>query len=132
MTCNEAREAMVVAERHELIGQGDGELGAHVASCDACAAAARALGSAAAGLTAAVNRRARRRAAILVAVPAAAAAIVVAVFITRPTDDERVAAPHTIPGNVVSVDVKAGQHATVIKTSDPNVTVVWLSSGDGK
>jgi hypothetical protein len=35
------------------------------------------------------------------------------------------------PADVVSVQVAPGKHATVFKTSDPTVTVVWLTDGGG-
>lgn len=134
MTCDEAREAMMTAEPQELIGRGDGAgagaLAAHLAGCPACAEKAMKLGAALAPLSREMNRRARRRAAMVVGIPAAAAAVVLGVFIARPANDaERVALHAPIPANVVSVDVKAGQRATVLKTSDPKVTVVWISPG---
>ena len=130
MTCDDARDAMMTAEPGELLGVGDGVLAAHLAGCPACAKEARTLRSVLPRLSERVNRRGRRRAAIVVGVPAAAAAVVLGVFIARPGgDDGRIVARAPIPANVVSVDVKAGQHATVLKTSDPKVTVVWISPG---
>ena len=130
MTCDEAREAMMTAEPHELFGRGDGALGAHLAGCSVCAEQARVVAAALAPLSRTVNRRARRRAAMIVGIPAAAAATVIGVFIGRSeSDTTRVGPLAAIPANVVSVDVKAGQRATVLKTSDPKVTVVWISSG---
>ena len=130
MTCDEAREAMLTAEPRELRAQGDGPLAAHLAGCPACATQARMLGSVLPRLSDKVNRRSRQRAAMVVGVPAAAAAVVLGVFIARPDGDGGSVSPRaTIPMNVVSVDVKAGQHATVLKTSDPKVTVVWISPG---
>ena len=70
-----------------------------------------------------------RRAALVVGIPAAAAAVVLGVLIAQPDDGVVVVQRAAIPANVVSVDVKAGQHATVLKTSDPKVTVVWISPG---
>lgn len=130
MTCDEAREEMLTAEPPELLGQGDGILAAHIAGCSACAERAKVLSSALSPLAASVNRRSYRRAALVVGIPAAAAAAVLGVVIARPDGDSVVVAPHTpIPANVVSVEVKAGQHATVLKTADPKVTVVWISPG---
>jgi hypothetical protein len=64
-----------------------------------------------------------------VGIPAAAAAVVLGAFIARPGEESTARPPASIPTNVVSVDVKAGQRATVLKTSDPKVTVVWISPG---
>jgi hypothetical protein len=130
MTCNEARQAMMTAEPWELVAAGSGALAAHIADCPACAETAKVLNSALSPLAEGVNRRGRRRAAMVVGIPAAAAAVVLGVAIARPNGDGERAAPHVaIPANVVSVEVKAGQHATVLKTSDPRVTVVWISPG---
>ena len=130
MTCDQAREAMLTAEPRELWAQGDGPLASHLAGCPACATQARTLGSVLPRLSDTVNRRSRQRAAMFVGLPAAAAAVVLGTFIARPDrDDGSVSSRVTIPTNVVSVDVKAGQHATVLKTSDPKVTVVWISPG---
>jgi len=130
MTCDEAREAMMTAEPHELLRRGDGALAAHFLDCHECAEKAKVVVAALAPLSLAVNRRARRRAAMIVGIPAAAAATVIGVFILRPeSNTTRLAPSMAIPANVVSVDVQAGQRATVLKTSDPKVTVVWISSG---
>ena len=132
MTCDEAREAMMTAEPRELLGRGDSALSSHVTGCRACADKAKVVIAALAPLSRALNRRARRRAAMIVGIPAAAAATVIGVFIggrRSESDNTRVGPTTAIPANVVSVDVKAGQRATVLKTSDPKVTVVWISSG---
>jgi hypothetical protein len=130
MTCKEARLAMMTAEPRELPGGASGAFAAHVADCPACAETARMLSSALSPLAERVHRRGQRRAAMVVGIPAAAAAVVFGVVIARPNGDSERVAPHfAIPANVVSVDVKAGQHATVLKTSDPTVTVVWISPG---
>lgn len=130
MTCDEAREAMMTAEPFELFRRADGALGAHLAGCQACAEKAKVVAAALEPLARTVNRRARGRAAMIVGIPATAAATLIGVFIARPGGDNTPVAPITgIPANVVSVDVKAGQRATVLKTSDPKVTVVWISSG---
>jgi len=130
MTCEDAHEAMMTAEPEELLGRGSGALAAHIAGCTACARRAKVLRSVLSPLAAAVNRRRRRRAALVIGIPAAAAAAVLGVFVAQPDgDDVIVAKGAAIPANVVWVDVKAGQHATVLKTSDPKVTVVWISPG---
>ncbi|HEV8218600.1 MAG TPA: hypothetical protein VGP95_22275 [Gemmatimonadaceae bacterium] len=129
MTCDDAREAMMTAEPRELLGRGRGALAEHIAGCPVCTKNARVLSSALSPLVVTVNRRSHRRAALVVGIPAAAAAVVLGVFIAQPDDDPVVVQRAAIPANVVSVDVKAGQHATVFKTSDPKVTVVWISPG---
>jgi len=130
MTCDEAREEMLTAEPRELLGRSDGILAAHIHSCPACAERAKVLSSALRPLAATLNRRRHRRAALVVGIPAAAAAAVLAVVIARPGGDSVVVTTHApLPANVVSVDVKAGQRATVLKTNDPKVTVVWISPG---
>jgi len=129
MTCDDAREATMTAEPGELLGRGTGALAEHIAGCPVCAKNARVLSSALSPLAVTVNRRSHRRAALVVGIPAAAAAVVLGVFIAQPDDDTVVVQRTTVPANVVSVDVKAGQHATVFKTSDPKVTVVWISPG---
>jgi hypothetical protein len=128
MKCDEAREAMLIAEPEDLLGRGSGALAEHLVSCVGCAERARMLASAIPPLANKLNARRHRRAAMMVGIPAAAAAVVLGIFIARP-DDARDGAPAAIPVNVVSVDVKAGQHAAVLKTSDPTVTVVWISPG---
>jgi len=119
----------MTAEPGELLGRGTGALAEHIAGCPVCAKNARVLSSALSPLAVTVNRRSHRRAALVVGIPAAAAAVVLGVFIAQPDDDTVVVQRTTVPANVVSVDVKAGQHATVFKTSDPKVTVVWISPG---
>jgi hypothetical protein len=121
---------MMTAEPRELLGGDPGALAVHIADCPACAETAKVLSAALPSLAERVNRRGRRRAAMVVGIPAAAAAVVLGVVIARPTGDGGRVAPHGLmPANVVSVDVKAGQRATVLKTSDPTVTVVWISTG---
>jgi len=130
MTCNEARQAMMTAEPWELVAADSGALAAHIADCPMCAETAKVLSSALSPLAERVNRRGRRRAAMVVGIPAAAAAVILGVVIARPNGDGERVGPHVpIPANIVSVEVKAGQRATVLKTSDPRVTVVWISPG---
>jgi hypothetical protein len=130
MTCDEVRDAVMTAEPRELRADGDGPLAAHLAECPACAKQARMLSSVLPRLSKKATLRSRQRAAMAVGIPAAAAAVVLGVFIARPGGEESTARPPaSIPTNVVSVDVKAGQRATVLKTSDPKVTVVWISPG---
>ena len=110
MTCDDAREATMTAEPGELLGRGTGALAEHIAGCPVCAKNARVLSSALSPLVVTVNRRSHRRAALVVGIPAAAAAVVLGVFIAQPDDNPVIVRRATIPANVVSVDVKAGQH----------------------
>ena len=146
MICTDALRAMLVADREVLRGEGDSRLARHVRRCDACRGAAAALEAETAVLARRViargdvlpsvargaTRKMGWRAAILATLPVAAT-IVAVVVLRRGTDRQPVArsiqrrAPAT-----VSVDVAPGQTAAVIKTSNPNVTIVWLSSGGGK
>jgi hypothetical protein len=121
---------MMTAAPNELLGAGSGPLPAHLADCPECANAAKMLRRALGPLAGKLHQRARVRAAMLVGVPAAAAAVVLGVFVARPGSERTVVTRGAaMPANVVSVDVKAGQRATVLKTSDPTVTVVWISPG---
>jgi hypothetical protein len=70
---------------------------------------------------------------LLAAVPAAAA--VVAVFVQTRASSQRTAAERDAQTQVthgVGVDVSRGQQATVIKTADPKVTIIWLTPGVGE
>jgi hypothetical protein len=146
MTCTDALSAMLVADREVLRGEGDSRLARHVRRCGACRLAATALEAEIAVLAVRVIARGREvplvergparrigwRAAILATLPIAATVIAV-VVLRRGTDRQPV--PRSLERRapaVVSVDVAPGQNAAVIKTSDPNVTIVWLSSGGGK
>jgi hypothetical protein len=142
MNCHEAREAMLVADPTELQGgfESATPLATHVASCETCRELARRLSNDLGVLSMSVAARTRirsrrpsiRRVALIAAIPAAAA---VAAFIALGVRSES-PAPATsgvqrTASNVVSVDIARGQQATVIRTQDPKVTVVWLTPGGG-
>lgn len=141
VNCAEAREAMLVADLAELRGEGDTPLASHLTGCGACRAMAGAIADDTARVAAVWAARPRasahslgRRFALLVSLPIAAAALVtVGLLVRRPSP---IAAPARIASlpvvRHVSLDVGRGQRATVIKTADPAVTVIWLSSGEGK
>jgi hypothetical protein len=77
-------------------------------------------------------RRAHRiRRVALVGLPIAAAIVGVAVALpSSKADRTPLSAPvNASSAHVVSVEVARGQQATVFKTSDPKVTVVWLTPG---
>ncbi len=125
---------MLSAERAELRSEGQSALAIHLRECAACAAIGARLEGTTRSLAALlatqtpVERPRIRRVIGWTLVPIAAAAV--AVFIVRghrdsvlgPPEDARIA-------DVVSVDVSPGQTATVIKTKDPKVTIVWLTQG---
>jgi hypothetical protein len=76
-----------------------------------------------------------RQAIGLVFVPLAAAAafaIVKAGRFSRRAEPPRVSRSPLPVARTVSLEVGRGQQATVLKTADPKVTVIWLSSGEGK
>lgn len=144
MMCFDARHVMQTAGRAELRAEGNGELARHLRACATCHAVATRLeagtdllaGMVAARTSVPVHGRTRqhpafrrRRAAIFALVPIVAAAAVVALV--------RREAPASVPrvfhddsvATSVAVDVPRGQTATVITTSNPNVTIVWLTPG---
>jgi hypothetical protein len=127
---------MLTAESAELAPQGSGDLAEHLRACDACAAAARALGSAmrrlaadlepapagtpvrAAGARTAAARRDR----IGMAALAAAAAVTLLLVRSSAPIPEPVA-PELPAGPIV--EVPPGHNAVVFRTADPDITVVW-------
>ena len=142
MNCTEAREAMLVAEPAELRGETDTALAAHVASCADCRRASAMIVGDTTQLGLAIARRASRRrrrvshrAIGFVLVPVAAVAVF-AVLKTgrsaRRVEPPRVSLSPLPVARTVSLEVGRGQQATVLKTADPKVTVIWLSSGEGK
>jgi len=142
MNCTQAREAMLVAEPAELRGETETALAIHVVGCPDCRRAAATiaggttqLGLAIARRTPRTRRRVSRRAIGLVVVPVAAAAVFAvanAGGFSRTPEPPRVSCSPLPVARTVSLEVGRGQHATVLKTADPKVTVIWLSSGEGK
>jgi len=142
MNCTEAREAMLVAEPAELRGETETPLAAHVAGCADCRRASSMIAGGTTQLGLAIARRASRparrvsrRAIGLVVVPLAAAAafaVVKAGPFSRHPEPPRVSRSPLPVARTVSLEVGRGQQATVLKTADPKVTVIWLSSGEGK
>ena len=67
----------------------------------------------------------------LAALPMAAVLVAAVTVMTKRANQATVATlPRADrPASVVSVDVRVGQQATVIKTSDPKTTLIWISSG---
>ena len=142
MNCTEAREAMLAAEPAELRGMTETALAAHIAGCADCRRASAMIVAVTAQLGPAIARRASRprrrvsrRVIGLVLVPIAAVAvfaIVKAGRSARRAEPPRVSLSPLPVARTVSLEVGRGQQATVLKTADPKVTVIWLSSGEGK
>jgi hypothetical protein len=140
MTCADARDAIEIAELSELRGDDDSPLAGHLRECAECRRLADVVLRGTSALTLDSARRARthrtrvRRVTAWSSV-AAAATIVAAVVVDR---RQSTALPEprrsaSLPvARQVSLEVARGQQATVLKTSDPKVTVIWLSSGEGK
>lgn len=131
MTCDTARAALLTADLP--VARNDASaLGTHLLSCDACARLAVVLQSDTERLRGAVCRRSRARLRIGVTVGTVAAAAIIALVlrgrIAKPVSS--VARSATAPSGV-TVQVAPGKQATVIKTKDPSVTIVWLSNEAG-
>jgi hypothetical protein len=141
MNCDAARSALLTADPRELRGNAsDTPLGAHLASCQKChdlaARLSADLDKLSVTVVARVGRERRRptirRVALIAAIPVAAAAV--AMFARGARDETPAPAPaaaRPAVSNMVSVDIARGQQATVIRTRDPKVTVIWLSNGGG-
>ena len=139
MNCNEARDAILVANLAELRAESDTPLATHVQACAECRRLASVILRGTTGLersTLGAKRRRRTtdRFALLAVLPIAAA-VVVAVAINARSQGQ-VSSPRAVSSlpvvRQVSLEVARGQHATVLRTADPKVTVIWLSSGEGK
>ena len=140
MTCTEARAAIEVADLPDLHADDGSPLAEHLTGCEDCRAIAMVVIRGTAHLSAVSARRDRisrtrvRRVTGWSSV-AAAATIVGALVASRsePSARSERARVASLPvARHVSLDVARGQQATVLKTSDPKVTVIWLSSGEGK
>jgi hypothetical protein len=140
--CAAVRERLLDAEPAELRGAGDTPVAMHVRSCTRCAAAAArilsahdelagALATLATARTSAlpVMHRSRRRLIGMAAPLAAAAALVLFLVQRRPDSDlpllepppEQVAMATDVP----VVNVTADDDVAIMRTSNPNITVVW-------
>jgi len=140
MNCTEARDALLVADRAELRAESDTPLTTHVQTCAECRRLAAVILRGTEGLErSTIGRGKRRRQSVrrfaLLAVLPIAAAVVVAVVINARSPGGA-SSPRTVSSlpvvRQVSLEVARGQHATVLRTADPKVTVIWLSSGEGK
>jgi|ERR1043166_8290614 predicted anti-sigma-YlaC factor YlaD len=140
MTCTEARRAMRTADRLALRGEDDSAVAEHVRSCRDCQHVALEVEAGTellaelvmsrgdAPVVALAERRPNvRRAAALALIPVAAA--IAGVLVLRREAAPPVDTTRAAPRSSVSVEVAPGQTAAVLKTKDPNVTIVWLTRG---
>lgn len=145
MKCPDARRAMQTAERAELRAEGGSALAIHLRGCSVCRLAAIRVEAGTDLLAEMVASRASappafsllprkssrpRRAALLALLPVAAAAAVFIFLVRReaPVSPTREFHDDSVATHV-AVDVRPGQTATVIKTANPNVTIIWLTPG---
>lgn len=153
-SCAGFRELLLQADPSELRGVGESPLALHLRHCARCAAdaervlaAQQHMADALAGLTAgaappapgrteprawsASGSRARtRRRLILGAVPLAAAAVLMLLLVQQRDRDELpllepVTEQIAVAGDVPVVNVSTAHDVAIMKTSDPNITVVW-------
>jgi len=141
VNCAEAYEAILEAEPAALRGEGDGDLARHLAACASCRERAgrvlagldaldRAL--AAAGAPAGAPRVLPLRPALPMRLApwglAAAAALAGVLLLRYPDQPPRPAvAAAALPDVGIEVDLSASTRpAAVIRTADPNITVVWF------
>lgn len=141
MNCIDARDALLIAEIVELRGESDTPLAEHIRTCAECSRAAAAIVVGTNELRTLARGRAparpfgARSLLLYTAVPIAAALIVAVAIKSRGKQEDvttRTSLGAPSAARHVSLEVARGQHATVLKTADPNVTVIWLSSGEGK
>jgi predicted anti-sigma-YlaC factor YlaD len=143
MTCAEAYHAILEADPGELGDGGNGPLATHLSGCARCREMARAVLEEEAGLgellaevvpptdldeilDRAVRRPRRRRSVWASVIPLAAAATAAGLFFTR---EPQLPGPlYAPPQTPVGLDVQApeGQNVAVLKTNDPDITVLWL------
>src|ERR1043166_3406376 len=147
MTCADARERMLEADRTDLAGATDSDLSRHLRGCAGCRAAAdrileveRELGRAlAAGaprrapndavLTA--TRRGVRRRWMWRSAPLAAAALLAAVLLGRHPTVERSWPSAQTPPATADIAVEApGGSVAVFRTDNPDVVIIWFFRGD--
>jgi hypothetical protein len=140
MTCTEARAAIEIADLRELRANDGSLLADHLRDCAECRGLADVVLRGTATLAANSSRRAqalrtRARRVTAWSSVAAAATIVAAIVVNRrePAARTEPLRSASLPvARQVSLEVGRGQQATVLKTNDPKVTVIWLSSGEGK
>jgi hypothetical protein len=148
MTCADARERMLEADRNDLTGATDSDLSQHLRSCAGCRVAAdrilegeRELGRA---LAAAAPRRATDDAVLTAtrrgvrprwmwrSAPLVAAALFAAVILGRRRAMEQAWPPARRPLAAADIAVEAplGASAAVFHTDNPDVVIIWFFRGD--
>jgi hypothetical protein len=144
MNCRDARDALLGTDVRDLDCVDPGTmLGSHLAACRPCRTLAVAIASDTSRLGRLLDgrhrvrrRAARRRGIALLATVPIAAALLAAASTMRDRGTTIVpasgASAQTRVAREVSLTVEPGQRATVLKTADPNVTLIWLSPGDGQ
>lgn len=143
MTCAEAYDLILEADPGELDGTREGPLASHLSECSRCRQLARVVLDEEASLGRTLmevvpapdldevldqgsHRPPRRRDSWAAAISLAAAAALVGVFLTR---EPQLPGPlYTAPPTPVGLDVQApeGRNVAVLKTNDPDITVLWL------
>lgn len=137
VTCAAARELLLDADPVLLRAQRDSALERHLRTCPSCAAAARAvlendrtLADALAELAGSPRAaRPRRGRWLAIAAPLAAAAALMLVLWQRDPRQDTAFAPIPLPAEHVSdvpiVNAPATGTVAVMRTSNPNITIVW-------
>ena len=147
MTCAEARERMLEAERTDLSGATESELSLHLRGCVRCRRAAnriveaeRELWGALAAATpergadeavALVRRRAQRRRWVWRVAPLAAAAVLAVVLIARREQVPQSLPPASAPSirsgrSGLAVEGPPGRSVAVFQTDNPDIVVIWF------
>ena len=140
MTCTEAREALLTADLGEMGIEGDGALASHLTECTDCARVAAQIASHTSALARLVATRPAsgagtrddqrlRRTAWRTALPIAAAIAGILLVRHQYAHSPLQSGSIVTTGTGVSVECKTGQTATVIPTTDPKITIIWLSEG---
>ena len=144
MTCAEARERMLEAERTDLSGATESELSLHLRGCARCRRAAnrileaeRELWGALAAATpvrgteeavGTVRRRAQRRRWVWRVAPLAAAAVLAVALIARREQVQQTPPPASAPPirSGLAVEGPPGRSVAVFQTDNPDIVVIWF------
>jgi len=147
VTCAEARERMLEAERTDLSGATESELSVHLRGCAPCRRAAnrileaeRELWGALAAATpvrgaeeavGTVRRRAQRRRWVWRVAPLAAAAGLAVALIARREQVQQSLPPASAPSirsgrSGLAVEGPPGRSVAVFQTDNPDIVVIWF------
>ena len=143
MTCAEARERMLEAERTDLRGATESELSLHLRGCARCRRAAnrileaeRELWGALAAATpvrgaeeavGTVRRRAQRRRWVWRVAPLAAAAGLAVALLARREQVQQSLPPKAPPTRAgLAVEGPPGRSVAVFQTDNPDIVVIWF------